>query len=258
MERGTLDSVESFSSSPSSSFSSEPTGSPPLAPFLSAGLVEGEAAAEAGEQSSVAGQEAEAGDKENKVFVREEESDRPPKRWRGVLGSEELLTERDQKVLSSLEEKEPAILDEVTRYWLHAVGCAATDRTVARLVSVAVQLAAERVIDDAKLLYFCRRATEEKSKEAPTSRERLARPRGAPGASANAFANGKTPMDYRELDLESFCAAFRKNGDSLVGHNLDLFLDASPSPLPGALASSLSSSLPTSSSSASSLSIPPA
>ncbi|KFG66298.1 hypothetical protein TGRUB_428620 [Toxoplasma gondii RUB] len=49
--------------------------------------------------------------------------------------------------------------------------------------------------------------------------------------------------EYRELDLESLCQAFRKNGDSLVGPNLDLFLDASSAPLPSTLSSSLSSSL---------------
>ncbi|PHJ23366.1 transcription initiation factor tfiid 23-30 kda subunit, partial [Cystoisospora suis] len=80
---------------------------------------------------------------------------------RGVLGSEELLTNRDEDVLLMLQEKEPAILDEVCRYYLHTVGCATTDRTVARLVSVAVQLALERVIDDAKLFYFCRKVATE-------------------------------------------------------------------------------------------------
>lgn len=44
---------------------------------------------------------------------------------------------------------------------------------------------------------------------------------------------------YKELDLDSFCAAFRKNDDQFVGPNLDLFLDASPMPLPSSFLSSL-------------------
>ncbi|CBZ55364.1 conserved hypothetical protein [Neospora caninum Liverpool] len=169
-----------------------------------------------------------------------DESERPHKRWRGVLGSEELLTERDEHVLVSLEEKEPSILDEVCRYWLHAVGCATTDRTVARLVSVSVQLALEHIIDDAKLFYFCRRAVEGKAKQGGAQgKDRGSRGRGVAGFPTS-LISGKTPRDYRELDLESFCAAFRKNGDSLVGPNLDLFLDASPAALPSSLSSSLS------------------
>ncbi|KYF40151.1 transcription initiation factor TFIID 23-30 kDa subunit [Toxoplasma gondii ARI] len=224
------------SSSSSSSFSSSDVSAKDKTRGVVGAKEERQGASEErGEQAVHAESEEEGRQREREGRARARE------RWRGVLGSEELLTERDEGVLASLETKEPSILDEVCRYWLHAVGCSTTDRTVARLVSVSVQLALEHIIDDAKLFYFCRRAVEGRARESSQGRDRGPRGGGA-GGFPSSLLSVKTPGDYRELDVESFCQAFRKNGDSLVGPNLDLFLDASSAPLPSTISSSLSSS----------------
>eukprot|EP00922_Rhytidocystis_sp_ex-Travisia-forbesii_P007005 GHVS01010243.1.p1 GENE.GHVS01010243.1~~GHVS01010243.1.p1 ORF type:complete len:145 (+),score=21.26 GHVS01010243.1:180-614(+) len=111
---------------------------------------------------------------------------------------------KDAVVLQALQTASPAIPDDVCKYFLNRAGCPTEDKTMVRLASTVAQMALEKVLQDARTIAAAHRAEE--------TVDSLA---GSP-------ADDSPP---EELDLQSLCDSFMKNGELFVGPNLDVFLD---------------------------------
>ncbi|CDJ58819.1 hypothetical protein, conserved [Eimeria maxima] len=149
---------------------------------------------------------------------------------KSVLDLEEILGPRDEQLLQTLSTHEPAILDEVTNYHLSRVGCTTTDTAATRLLSVAVQVAFEKAIDEAKLLLATSRGdiptgsrrTDRGSGPQCRTTSRTSGPTEEPPTTAAASTSGNG--EVRELDVESLCKALQRNGTLPVGPTFDLLL----------------------------------
>ncbi|CDJ46998.1 hypothetical protein, conserved [Eimeria brunetti] len=149
---------------------------------------------------------------------------------KSVLDLEEILGPRDEQLLQKLSTQEPAVLDVVTNYYLSRVGCTTTDAAATRLLSVAVQVAFEKAVDEAKLILATSRG------DAHTGNRRTDRNSGAQGCTAHRRYGpvdepptppvGSTSAigEVKELDVESLCKALQRNGTLPVGPTFDLLL----------------------------------
>lgn len=149
---------------------------------------------------------------------------------KSVLELEEILGPRDEQLLHSLSECEPAILDDVANYHLGRVGCATTDTAATRLLSVAVQVAFEKAVDEAKLIHASSRgelgAGSRRADGGSAALYRGAQRRHGHGEEASASSTGSASGrgEMKELDVDSLCKALQRNGTLSVGPNFDLLL----------------------------------
>eukprot|EP00922_Rhytidocystis_sp_ex-Travisia-forbesii_P007009 GHVS01010249.1.p3 GENE.GHVS01010249.1~~GHVS01010249.1.p3 ORF type:complete len:150 (+),score=26.06 GHVS01010249.1:142-591(+) len=111
---------------------------------------------------------------------------------------------QDAMTLQSLQTATPAIPDDVCKYFLNRAGCATDDKTMVRLASLVAQMALEKVVEDARTIAA---AHQEETEDSLDDDERP-----------------------EELDLQSLCDSFLKNGELFVGPNLDVFLDTARLP----------------------------
>eukprot|EP00922_Rhytidocystis_sp_ex-Travisia-forbesii_P014415 GHVS01021582.1.p2 GENE.GHVS01021582.1~~GHVS01021582.1.p2 ORF type:complete len:152 (-),score=30.94 GHVS01021582.1:336-791(-) len=118
--------------------------------------------------------------------------------------AESFPDKKDCKILQNLQSATPAIPDDVCRYFLNRAGCATEDKTMVKLASTVVQIALEKVLDDARTIATANRVDE----------------------TANSFAGSSADeLATEELDLQSLCDSFVKNGEVFMAPNLDVFLD---------------------------------
>ncbi|OEH76832.1 uncharacterized protein LOC34622804 [Cyclospora cayetanensis] len=147
---------------------------------------------------------------------------------KSALNLEEVLGLRDEQLLQKLSVYEPAILDEVADYHLSRVGCATTDSAATRLLSVAVQVAFEKAVDEAKLILASSRGDPFARRGAPWGQPGSSvhphYDRGSGDASAQAASTGSSSGDVKELDMDSLCKALQRNGTMPLGPTLDLLL----------------------------------
>ncbi|KAL8269893.1 hypothetical protein Esti_006178 [Eimeria stiedai] len=147
-----------------------------------------------------------------------------------VLELEEILGPRDEQLLRKLSAHEPAILDDVTNYHLSRVGCATTDKAATRLLSVAVQVAFEKAIDEAKLIHASSKARLTASMNRPEgsggTAQRGSQRRSGRSEEASATSSGTASAadEMKELYLDSLCKALQRNGTLPVGPSFDLLL----------------------------------
>ncbi|KAF8821019.1 hypothetical protein IE077_002554 [Cardiosporidium cionae] len=125
------------------------------------------------------------------------------------IGGSDLINENDEVILNRLENEETAIIDEVCDYYLQRVGCATADISVVRLAALYSQKIFEKIIGDAK------------TTNSYNSNDMVS------------TGKGNTQTSSRELDVETFFNAIKKNDDSLLKYNLDIFLEHPSSALNG-------------------------
>lgn len=148
---------------------------------------------------------------------------------KSALDLEEILGPRDEQLLHLLSAHEPAVPDDIANYHLSRVGCCATDSAATRLLAVAVQIAFEKAVDEAKVIHASSRGDGE-------ARTLTSDSGTAAGYRSNQFRHGREGAfgsskgenfgiaEVKEMDMDSLCKALQRNGTVPMGPAFDILL----------------------------------